>query len=252
MMQIPSEKGIFRMSTQSQKLLMTISILLVCALAGCGGSTTEGNTTAIVTPTSPAISTTPAAQFSVPATARLVLSDPLKDKSKGYAWDETIQPAGSCGFAGSAYHIKALSLGLFTCNPEAKSLFLSNLVYEINLVAVQGNTEGVAFRFDQSNATGYIFFIDTQGSYSLSAVNGLSIPSRTITSGISKVIAKGAGQSNKLAVIADGNSISIYINHQFIAKANDASYNQGQLGIFTVDSQSPTDVEASNAMAWTL
>lgn len=240
------EKGVFGMHTKTNKLSVIIGMVLLCTFVGCGS--TSSASTAGSSPTL-AVTQNPYS----PQMVKLLLSDPLKDNSRGYEWDETTQGSTSCGFSEGGYRVKALAQGAIICNPEAKSLFLNNLTYEISLKVIQGEVEGMAFRFNQSNVTGYTFFIDTQhGTYSLNAANGTSTPFRGIINGSSTVIRKGLKQSNVLAIVANNSIISLYINNQFIAKANDSTYSQGQLGIFTADIQSPADVEASNARAWTL
>jgi hypothetical protein len=186
-----------------------------------------------------------------PHTGTLILSDPLHDNSKGYKWDEATLGSASCGFSKGTYHIKVPKKGTLICNPEAKSLFHSNLAYEVRLEVIEGGIEGIAFRFDQRNGTGYVFLVDTQhGVYLLVADNGKS--GREISKGSSPAIKNGLDQSNMLAVVADGSTMSLYINRQFIVKTNDKAYSQGQLGIFTADLQYPADIEASNASAWAL
>ena len=181
------------------------------------------------------------------------MNDPLTNNSQGNQWDETTVSTTSCGFSGGTYHTQVSAQGAGTCNPEAPSLVLSNLTYEISLKVTQGEFEGITFRFNQSNLTGYGFLIDTQlGSYILATANGTSTPFSIILNGLSPAIKTGLNQTNVLAVVANGINISLYINGQSIAQVNNSSYNQGQLGIFTIDNQSPADVEASNARAWAL
>lgn len=240
------------MCTKGNKLIILIGIILLCTLAGCGSPESTTSTPAVASTATTQLS--PTQNPYPPYTGKLILSDPLKDNSKGYAWDETTIGSASCGFSEGVYHVIATAPGGIVCNPEAKNLFLSNLTYEISLKVIQGSIEGIAFRFNQNN-TGYVFSIGAQqGTYALSAANGnsTSTPFRTILSGSSKAISEGLNQSNLLAAVADGSTISLYINHQFITKTNDSTYSQGQLGIFTADSQGPADVKASNARAWIL
>jgi hypothetical protein len=191
---------------------------------------------------------TPVSNPYPPNTGKLVLSDPLVDNSRGYQWDESTLSSGSCGFSQHIYHIQATAQGDIVCDPESKNLYLSNFTFEITLKAAKGTIEGIVFRFDQNTNAGYLFFIDTQGAYSFSAISGNSASQ---LSGPSTAINQGPNQSNVLAVVANGSSISLYINQQLIAQTTDSSFSQGQLGIFAAgDGQNAADIEASNAHAW--
>src|SRR5882724_4767861 len=125
-------------------------------------------------PSSPHVVPTidPSANPYGPKTGSLVLNDPLQDNSKGYQWDEdtsitpgTAKDTISCNFANSAYHLTETQKGGMFCDPEAPSLFLNNLTFEVKAAIVRGDSVGLTIREDQSKFTGYLFSIDTQGNY---------------------------------------------------------------------------------------
>jgi hypothetical protein len=60
------------------------------------------------------------------------------------------------------------------------------------------------------------------------------------------------GKQILLAVIANGNTITMYVNHQQVASVQDSTYSQGQVGVAAEDVSGPTEVAFSNARVWTL
>ncbi len=173
------------------------------------------------TPT-PVVHTTPQATATAnnaqnpypPNTGTLVLNDPLTDNSRGYKWDESsFSGTDSCGFTNGAYHI----------------------------VEKTG--------INQVNKTFYDFDITTGGSYTLRVYTGKYT---TLSEGSNSVINKGLNQSNLVAVVANGDLITIYVNNQIIDSVHDKNFSQGQIGVLSLGGNGPTDVIASNARAWKL
>src|SRR5947209_3374959 len=239
--------------------IITGVALLILILLGAGlfallrpGSS---NTTVTSTPT-PAVHTTPQPTATAnssqnpypPNTGTLVLNDPLTDNSRGYKWDESsFSGTDSCGFTNGAYHIVEKT-GLI-CIPEAKDLVLSNFAFEANIKIVKGDDGGIGFRINQVNKTFYDFDITTGGSYTLKVYTGKYT---TLSEGSNSVINKGLNQSNLVAVVANNDLITIYVNNQIIDSVHDKNFSQGQIGVLSLGGNGPTDVIASNARAWKL
>ena len=186
-----------------------------------------------------------------PNSGTLLLNDPLTDNSKGYKWDEsTFSGTDSCGFTGGAYHIVEKT-GLI-CIPEATNLVLSNFVFEANIRIVKGDNAGIAFRVDQVNKTFYSFDISPDGSYTLPVYTNKYT---TLSQGSNSVINKGLNQSNLLAVVANGDLITVYVNGQIIDSVHDKSFSKGQIGALSFASNTngaTNDVIASDARVWVL
>jgi len=56
---------------------------------------------------------------------------------------------------------------------------------------------------------------------------------------------------NLIAVVAKGNSITLYVNGQNIGSVSDSTYSQGEIGVAADDVSNPTEVVFSNAKVWT-
>ncbi len=231
--------------------------LLILILIGAGlfALSRSNNPSVNSTPT-PVVHTTPQATATAnsaqnpypPNTGTLVLNDPLTDNSRGYKWDESsFSGTDSCGFTNGAYHIVEKT-GLI-CIPEAKDLVLNNFAFEANIKIVKGDDGGIGFRINQVNKTFYDFDITTGGSYTLKVYTGKYT---TLSEGSNSVINKGLNQSNLVAVVANGDLITIYVNNQIIDSVHDKTFSQGQIGVLSFGGNGPTDVIASNARAWKL
>ncbi|HEX6481853.1 MAG TPA: serine/threonine-protein kinase, partial [Ktedonobacteraceae bacterium] len=222
-------------------------------------STTNANATAtasangITSGTTNTPSTLPQTQNPYPPhTGVLILDDPLHDNSKGYQWDTTsIAGSGSCGFNNNMYHVIENSPlgGITSCNPEANVPALTNFTFQVQMTLVQGDEGGITFRGNQSNF--YLFAISGDGSYHLDLVNdnsSVSLPT-TLKQASSSYI-KGSGSSNLLAVVAVGNTISLYVNNTLLAKVTDSTYSSGQIGLASSENSNATEVAYSNAKVW--
>lgn len=237
-------------------IVIGIGILVIVLLAGSifallALNSHPNSSNAGVTPT-PA-NTAPASATSSSATnpyppgmGTLVLNDPITDNSRGYKWDEgSIANGGTCGFNAGAYHIHSSQQNGFICVPEASNLVFSNLAFEVKVTITQGTEAGIVVRLDQTTGTGYYFFIQGQGSFLLCKDD--CSKAHTLNSGTNGAIKTGLNQTNLLAIVANGGTISVYVNGQFITSGNDSAHTRGQIGI-----EAGTDVVAADARVWSL
>jgi eukaryotic-like serine/threonine-protein kinase len=222
--------------------------------AGNATATSNARLTATAGATSPVASVTTSTLTQVPNpypphTGTLVLSDPLRDNSKGNMWDITsLAGEGSCGFMNNAYYVTQVSPlgGITGCNPEALPV-LGDFTLQVQLTILSGDAGGVTLRVVHSNF--YLFAIAPDGSYHFDILNGLSLPS-VVKQGSSSAIHKGLNQPNLLAVVARGGTFMLYVNNQLIDTVSDATFATGQIGLAAEESSNTTAVAFSNAMVW--
>jgi hypothetical protein len=191
----------------------------------------------------------------------LVTSDPMHDNSKGYKWDEATmndnknQSQQVCAFKDGAYHLTSSAKGGLICDPEAPVLTLANLVFEANMTIIKGNETGLTVRVDQTKATNYLFYIDTQGNYGIGIENPNAANQndqfKSLSQGKNAAIKTGLNQSNLLAIAANGDAISVYVNGQFVASVQDKTYSNGQIGVYAYG-DTGCDVAVSNVRVWKL
>jgi hypothetical protein len=191
----------------------------------------------------------------------LVASDPMHDNSKGYKWDEATMNDDKnhsqqvCAFKDGAYHLTSSAKGGLICDPEAPALTIGNLVFEANLTIIKGNETGLVVRVDQTKATNYLFYIDKDGNYGIGIENPNAANQndqyKSLSQGKNATIKTGLNQSNLLAIAANGDTISVYVNGQFVASVQDKTYSNGQIGVYAYG-DTGCDVVVSNVRVWKL
>ncbi len=183
-----------------------------------------------------------------PHTGSLALNDSLKDNSKGYRWDEgTFGIGGSCSFTGGSYHVGVSLQGhLLACNAEAVTF--GDLTYEVQMSILKGDRGGIFFRQVGTQGPYYYLSIKIDGSYELDSYNGKT--SSILQRGTSLTVKRGLNQPNLLAVVAQGNSIDLYVNGQSIVHSTDTTTSNGLIGVAADATDQPAEVAFSNARVW--
>ncbi len=188
-----------------------------------------------------------------------VLDDPLSDNSRGYHWTEgTISASatniGTCTFLEGAYHLIPFKGYWIFCGPYSPfptpANAFSNFAFQVQMKIITGDTGGIGFRVDSNG--GYYFYITSEGSYTLYShdPDPYSNTSTTLKNGLSLAIRTGLNQSNLIAVLAQGNIITFYVNNQYIGSIVDNRYNKGFLVVSVSSFNNPTEVAYSNAKVW--
>jgi hypothetical protein len=179
-----------------------------------------------------------------------VLDDPLHDNSKGYSWtDGNNNYGGACAFTGGAYHVSQSNTQYF--NYCAASSNFNNFVFEVQMKIIKGDAGGVIFRADTSSNKFYAFYVGQDGTYQLFLCAGKDCTNSLLYS-TTTVSKHGLNQTNLIAVIAQGSTIGLYVNHQLIDHVNDSTYSSGQIGLIALpySSGNPTEVVYNNAKVW--
>ena len=111
---------------------------------------------------------------------------------------------------------------------------------------------GLFFRAPDNNQ-GYLFGLTCDGRYSMTSWNG-SNTNVIIGFAASESIKVGAGELNRIGVIADGNNYSLYANGQFLAQASDNMFiDDGKIGYFVrAATEEGFTVNYDNLKIWTL
>ncbi|HZT99238.1 MAG TPA: hypothetical protein VFA10_06230, partial [Ktedonobacteraceae bacterium] len=187
-----------------------------------------------------------------PHSGSLALSDALRDNSKGYSWpDNTSIKGGTCQFSRGAYHVIMTQAGEFhSCIAGATGF--SNFAYEVRMTILQGDGGGVLFRANGTEGRYYYFRVGRDGSYGLYLYTGAGGSHvQVLTSGRAAAIYTGLNVANVLGVVARGNTIDIYVNHQRIDGVTNGTYDSGQVGVAAAYEAGITEVVFSNAEVWT-
>jgi hypothetical protein len=256
-------------------IIVLIAIIAVLVIAGSGliyyatvyqpnEQHVQATATAIAQATATAhaqASSTAQAQAQINATATaaaanpyihggtLVFSDPLIDNSKGVSW---AQDPINCTFTGGAYHVKSPDPRFYDDCLAVDSNY-TNFAFEAQMQIVNGDGGGLIFR-DQSTPQAfrsYAIDVYQDGSYDLYITSGSN--TSALTSGNSPAIKQGLGQSNLVAVVAQGSTLTIYINHQQITSITDSTFTHGKIGFEASPNSTnghATEIVFSNVRVW--
>ncbi len=196
----------------------------------------------------------------VPRGWKLVLDDPLRDNSKGNQWGEDSasgESPYSCQFVQGAYHAFLSRKGYFQwCLASATDF--SNFAFQVQMKIITGDAGGVLFRANADKASCYYFFVSREAYSLVRYVHGNDNGSLVLDSGSNPVgnlvIRPRLGQVNQyytLGVIANGDTIQVYINYMLVTSMRDSTFTHGQIAVIASDRSDPTEVVYSNAKVWT-
>ena len=116
------------------------------------------------------------------------------------------------------------------------------------------NFGGIIFRAENSiDAHYYLFRVHTDGSYWLYRFVDRNIEHATLLDhGLMPGFNKGLNKANRLAVVAQGSSLALYINRQRVTMLQDAGYTHGQIGVLAGSmDQGPSQALFQDAKIWT-
>lgn len=188
------------------------------------------------------------------------MNDPMHDNSQGYEWDESTINAkgggtGTCGFKNNAYHISRSQAGSLICPAKATDLIFTNVVCEAKMTINQGGDYvGIAFRMDRIKGTGYVLVIGAGSDYAIDTFD-FSAPAgheyKVLGKGTNPAIKRGWNQTNIVAIVANGSTITAYVNNQSIATVQDSTYTQGSIGVYGYG-QTTFDIMSTGVRAWKL
>jgi transcriptional regulator with XRE-family HTH domain len=184
---------------------------------------------------------------------RLVLNDPLKDQGQQLNWQEGWnENNAACQFKRNVYYaIQPLQGYFHACLAQATSFH--NFAYEVEATLYQGDYLGIIFRATSSlDSKYYLFRVSRDGTYMLKRyVDRVDDHATLLDSGSSEQFHRGAGQTNKLAVVAEDQRLTLYINQQMITSVIDQVYSDGQIGVLAGnDTHPPAEAAFRNAKVW--
>jgi hypothetical protein len=154
----------------------------------------------------------------------LVLNDSLASNNQN-EWNIVDQviggtPISSCEFAGQHYQVLLQPQATYqTSYCWNHTLLLQNFVYQVMMNLVTNTGGGIIFRLDKNTGHFFYFGINPYGQYTLAEAKGNSFTYWKQDVGTS-AIHPGLGQKNTLAIVAEGDQVSMYINGQSMTPAS--------------------------------
>jgi hypothetical protein len=179
----------------------------------------------------------------------LVLDDPLSNNGQGYNWDLKPTQFGTCTFTDNAYHVVAPNTNTYhRCT--AQNTNFRNFVYEVELTIVTGDCGGILFRANASLWHYYYFHICQDGTYALYLYTHTGSANTTFLDSSTSSIHVGLNQTNLIAIVANNDLLSLYVNHQLLNIQQDSTFNYGQIAVVAENENNPTEVMFRNAKVW--
>jgi hypothetical protein len=167
---------------------------------------------------------------------KLVVNDPLQSKDAGTTWYWQ-ESSGHCVFENGGYHVVDTSEPYIQHCELATTTQLVNYAVEFKMAILQGDVGGILFRSDflPPTAPCYVLIFDTRGAYQLGYYDSSISPNpNRINAGQSADFRTGYGQTNTIGVVAQGSTLTWFVNGRQAGSFNDSRYNQG--GIFLTSS----------------
>jgi len=115
-----------------------------------------------------------------------------------------------------------------------------------------GDQYGIVLRApDYTGGYGYYLGITCDSQYRLTRWDSGGV--NTIATGSDPAILGGAGQTNRLAIRAEGTTVKIYVNDKMIKEVNDAAINSsGHYGLFVAGTSGGLVVDVDEIAYWKL
>lgn len=249
-------------------LLLMVSSMLAVASVNNIAATNNANATATTRSIFQANETETALsilQTNATVTSRAITAnpDPYQPPDGMLALlDQLSQPDvwGNASDTNSGSQCQFVNRGYQISQPQPNKLYqcyegnrYSNFVFEVKMTINLGDCGGLAIRSQSNNMNLYLFQVCQDGSYDFYKYtsNSASGPI-TLTRDNSPAIQQGIGQSNTIAVVANGSTFILYVNGQKVTSASDNDYSQGSLGLVASAYNNATIVMYRDARVWTL
>ncbi|GCE22296.1 serine/threonine protein kinase [Dictyobacter kobayashii] len=181
------------------------------------------------------------------------INDPLNDKSAS-TWQDIQAKTYGCTFSGGAYHMHVPNANTYLACGEQKNVF-HNFAFEVEMSVIKGDGGGIVFRSDSDHTHFYVLRLITGGSQSFLDVAAYSsAKGQTTIQDIRDTISSTNGHTfNLLTAIAYEHSFYFYLNKQFLMTFQDATRNDGIMGLYVLNNNNPaTEVVFRNAKIWKL
>lgn len=183
----------------------------------------------------------------------LAFVQPLTGSGYHYWTEYTPNPTDRCRYINGAYHvIISQNSGFFGCYSAINS---PDFAFEVQMKIITGDCGGIIFRGNNLNQQQFsLFTVCQNGSYDLYSYTSNN-PVQTLISSSSSAINAGLNQTNTVAIVANGSSLDLYVNHQKINHIDNSTTDcmpNGicQIGLAVISYNSGTEVAYSSARAW--
>ena len=238
------------------KTVFLISLLLLVLLAGAGGAyyyyilrpqpqnhPISGSPTPVNKNDNPYTNTMPTLRFADP------LSQPAMWQSLPY--DQLTD--GFCLFQQGSYHASSNKIHVYTlCPASQQQPTTSDMTFEMHMQILHGDCGGLLFRGDFQQGNFYYFDVCFDGHHYLTTYKNFALlqPLPTQASML-PALQNDAHATITIGVVAQGSSLTFFLNGQQVDQLTDSTYTSGQIALLCFAINNPTEVVFSNARLWT-
>lgn len=166
-------------------------------------------------------------------TGHLVLDDSLQRQDTSINWQEgSNETQALCHFKNGEYVAFQPQTGHFHACMAQKTDY-KNFAYEVDMTIRQGDFGGIVFRAENSiDGHYYLFRIHSNGDYWFYRFNDHSIEHAILLDqGNSRNFNRGLNAHNLLAVVAQDDRMTLYVNRQQLSSLQDSGYTHGEIGV---------------------
>ena len=223
-------------------VLLSSVVVVICALVvsllAAGLSSYQAKKNAVATAT--------AVASAYPFSANLVLNDSMIGNSTN-PWAK----ASTCAFKADGYHVTQPNADMnLTCFNH--KTVVRDFTYQATVELTSTRVAGLVFRADAKVGSSYEYIFSQGGSVILALTKDYSGGKELFHSNNSgwKI-----GQKNTVAVVARGNSFTLYVNGKEVSKGVDKNntYSSGWIGLLTSNFGPEADEAAfTNVKVWAL
>jgi len=168
----------------------------------------------------------------------LNLDDPLQRDNYNWQKSSELAAGSSCSFSNGAYQVVMPGQAAGPCFAQATNYRNFTFQIQMTMIAVGPafSGGGIVFRGNRNTQQYYAFVLygsgrftfDTCSNSSCTHLKGYPTEPQTLSS-----FNKTLGQPNTIAVVAMGETFSIYLNHQLaVGPVQNATLEQGMIGVF--------------------
>lgn len=175
-----------------------------------------------------------------------LLNDPLTSPSTNN-WDTN----SFCSFKDGSYHASENQTGFFY-DCAAKATNFTHFLFQTKMTFLKGIYGGIFFRSDPANSKYYLLRFDQEtGGYDLYLYTDKQAKNaKNLMNSTASAFKTGLNQTNQIAILARGKTITLYVNGTYVDTVDDATFGSGEIGVFAEDNQESAEIAFSQAQVW--
>ncbi len=252
--QFPSPQNTPQRASSRGRTILVLSLILLIVLASAGSAyyflifkgsnpPTVTRTPAVDPKTNPYTATMPTLNF----------ADPLSRPSMWQSLPNDQLTHGFCLFQEGAYHASSNVTSAYTLCPAAPQQPVTTaMTFEVHMKILHGDCGGILFRGDFKQGNFYYFDVCFDGHHYLTIYSQFSLlRALPAQSSVLPALQANAQASVTLGIVAQGSSLTFFLNGQQVDQTTDATYSSGQIALLCFAINNPTEIIFSNARLWT-